>query len=83
MAAPVIETWAALRNAAALAEGRFDPARLEGNHVINGSRNVYALYAHLAPGSVTVSNGEPILAGQLVGVSATPATRRPRTCTSN
>ena len=66
---PVIETWAALRNAMAfgLAKRRLDPARLAGNHVIIGSGSVYALYGHLAPGSVTVSKGEPILAGQLIG----------------
>jgi hypothetical protein len=66
---PVIETWAALRNATAfgLARHRLDPARLAGNHVIIGSASTYALYAHLAPGSVAVSKGEEILAGRLVG----------------
>ena len=63
---PVIETWAALRNATAfgLAEDRLDPARLAGNYVILGSSSTYALYAHLAPGSVTVSKGEAILVGR-------------------
>jgi hypothetical protein len=66
---PVIETWAALRNAMAfgLAKRRLAPARLAGNHVITASGSDYALYAHLAPGSVSVSKGETILAGQLVG----------------
>lgn len=66
---PVIETWAALRSAIAfgLAKRRLDPARLAGNHVITVSGSGYALYAHLAPGSVTVSKGETIVAGQLVG----------------
>ena len=78
------EAWAALGNAMAfgLANRRLAPARLAGNHVITGSGSDYALYAHLAPGSVSVSKGETILAGQLAsGVSVTPATRPPRTCT--
>jgi hypothetical protein len=64
---PVTETWAALRNAFALARGRFEPARLAGNHVIIRSADTYALYAHLAPGSVTVSEGEAVRVGQQVG----------------
>jgi murein DD-endopeptidase MepM/ murein hydrolase activator NlpD len=63
----VSETWAALRNAFALARRRLEPARLAGNYVIIGSASAYALYAHLASGSVTVSKGEAVLAGQQVG----------------
>jgi len=66
---PVIETWAALRNTIAFARARrrLDPARLAGNHVIIGSASRYALYGHLAPGSVSVSKGEAILASQFIG----------------
>jgi peptidase M23-like protein len=64
---PVTETWVAVRNAFALARRRLEPARLAGNYVIMGSSSTYALYAHLAPGSVTVSKGEAVLAGQRIG----------------
>jgi murein DD-endopeptidase MepM/ murein hydrolase activator NlpD len=66
---PVSETWAAVRNAIAFARAQrsLDPARLAGNCVIIGSTGKCALYGHLAPGSVTVSKGGAILAGQLVG----------------
>jgi murein DD-endopeptidase MepM/ murein hydrolase activator NlpD len=67
---PLRETWAALRNAIAFARARhrLDPARLAGNHVIVGSGDVYALYAHLVPGSVSVAEGEAVTAGQVVGL---------------
>jgi hypothetical protein len=66
---PVTESLAAVRNAlaASRSRGRFDPARLAGNHVIVGGSGTYALYAHLAPGSVAVTAGEQISAGALVG----------------
>jgi hypothetical protein len=40
-----------------VARRRLDPARLAGNHVIIGAGRTYALYAHLAPGSVAVRRG--------------------------
>jgi murein DD-endopeptidase MepM/ murein hydrolase activator NlpD len=69
---PVVEAWAALRNAiafgrAARGRQRLDPARLAGDHVIVGSSETYALYAHLAPDSVAVHEGETVMAGQLLG----------------
>jgi hypothetical protein len=66
---PVTESWAAVRNtfAASRARGRPGPARLAGNHVVVGGSDTYALYAHLVPGSVAVSVGEPIASGALVG----------------
>jgi hypothetical protein len=66
---PVSEALAALRNtvAAGLAGRRLDPARLAGNHVITRSGTTCALYAHLAPGSVAVSEGQEVLAGQMIG----------------
>lgn len=66
---PVSEVWAALRNTIAFARSRDrpDPARLVGNHVVIGSASTYAVYAHLAPGSVAVSKGEAIHVGDLLG----------------
>jgi len=69
---PVVEAWNVLRNTiefghAARRERRLDPARLAGNHVIIGSSETFALYAHLAPGSVTVHEGDSVVAGQPLG----------------
>lgn len=46
---------------------RLGPSRLAGNHVILESSGTYALYAHLAPGSIAVSNGEVVEAGRRLG----------------
>jgi Peptidase family M23 len=64
---PVRESWAAVRNTLAFARGRLDPARLAGNHVIMASGGTYALYAHLAPGTVTVARGQQVRAGEVIG----------------
>lgn len=66
---PVRESWAALRNAYRYGTGRrpLDTARLAGNHVIIRSGDVYALYAHLAPGSLTVTRGSWVAAGRQIG----------------
>ncbi|HEX6261362.1 MAG TPA: M23 family metallopeptidase [Actinomycetota bacterium] len=64
---PVVEALAALRNTVALVRGRLDLTRLAGNHVIVESKSVYALYGHLAPGSVTVTKGGAIPAGHVIG----------------
>lgn len=66
---PACESWLALKNAYALglARRRFDPARLAGNHVIVRTGGTYALYAHLAPGSVAVTRGQEVRAGELIG----------------
>ena len=55
----VRESWHALANVVAfgVARHRLDPARLAGNHVIIGAGRTYALYAHLAPGSVGCEGG--------------------------
>lgn len=63
----VRETWAALKNTFLAARGRLDPARLAGNHVIIRSDAAYALYAHLAPGSIPVRMGQRVAAGQEIG----------------
>jgi hypothetical protein len=66
---PVTESWAALRTTIAVGRsGRHvDARRLAGDHVIIGSESTYALYAHLAPGSVAVRVGAKVSIGELVG----------------
>src|SRR5690606_2053650 len=44
-----------------------DPARLAGNHVIVRTDRVVAVYAHLVPGSVTVTPGQQVEQGQVLG----------------
>jgi Peptidase family M23 len=63
----VREAWWAVRTTVAVARRGLDPARLAGNHVILAAAGVYVLYAHLAPGSVAVTGGEQVRAGQLLG----------------
>lgn len=51
---------------------RFDPARdgveaVAGNHVIVQGTLTFALYAHLAPGTVTVTARQEVRAGQVLG----------------
>jgi hypothetical protein len=50
----------------------FDPAKrgidpIAGNHVILGSNGTYAFFAHLAPGTVAVSGGQTVRAGDVIG----------------
>lgn len=48
----------------------FTPARLPmilGNHVIARSGDVIAAFAHLAPGSVTVREGQAVRIGEVIG----------------
>jgi len=65
----VRESCAAVKNLLlfSLVRCRLDPARLAGNHVIIGAEQTYALYAHLAPGSVAVRRGQQVRAGQVIG----------------
>jgi Peptidase family M23 len=63
----VREAWWAVRTTVAVARRGLDPARLAGNHVIVAAAGTYVLYAHLAPGSVAVTSGEQVLAGQMIG----------------
>jgi murein DD-endopeptidase MepM/ murein hydrolase activator NlpD len=51
---------------------RFDPARdgveaVAGNHVIVQGTDAFALFAHLAPGSVAVTDRQEVRAGQVLG----------------
>ena len=62
---PVREAVLALKNGLT-----FEPARLGsilGNHVIARSGNVFAAFAHLAPGSVEVGEGQTVRVGQVIG----------------
>jgi hypothetical protein len=61
------ESWSVVKNTLAFARRGLDAARLAGNRVIVGSDGTYALYAHLAPGSVTVSKGQRIHVGEMIG----------------
>lgn len=65
----VRESWLAVRNLLVLGLARrgFDPARLAGNHVIVRTGGAYALYAHLAPGSVAVTREQEVRAGEVIG----------------
>jgi murein DD-endopeptidase MepM/ murein hydrolase activator NlpD len=62
---PVRESWLALRNAAT-----FGPERLPdilGNHVILRAGAVFGAFAHLAPGSVAVAEGQQVPEGYVIG----------------
>jgi hypothetical protein len=62
---PVREAVLLVRNALT-----FSPARLPsilGNHVIARHGDVIAAFVHLAPGSITVRNGQPIKTGEVIG----------------
>ena len=63
----VRESWAAAKNTWALARRGLDPVRLAGNHVITATGGTYVLYAHLVPGSVTVTSGQQVRAGEAIG----------------
>lgn len=64
---PVRESWVAVRNTVAFARRGPDATRLAGNHVIVGAAGGYALYAHLATGSLAVTSGQRVRAGELLG----------------
>jgi hypothetical protein len=61
------ESWLAVKNTWVFARRGLDPARLAGNHVIMATAGTYELYAHLAPGSVAVTAGQQVRAGQVIG----------------
>jgi hypothetical protein len=46
-------------------ERGFDP--ILGNHVIIRAGEIFALFAHLAPGTVAVKAGQPVHAGEVIG----------------
>ncbi|QYG92478.1 peptidoglycan DD-metalloendopeptidase family protein [Iamia sp. SCSIO 61187] len=63
------EAWAVLRTTLRFAarSGSIDPVQLAGNHVIVRTAHVFAVYAHLAPGSVVVVPGQQVVVGDVVG----------------
>ena len=63
----VRESWLALKNAFVFARRGLDPARLAGNHVIARTGHTYALYAHLAAGSIGVTTGQEVRVGKVIG----------------
>jgi hypothetical protein len=63
----VRESWWAVKTTVAFARRGLDPAQLAGNHVIMGAAGTYALYAHLAPGSVAVTSGQRVRVGEVIG----------------
>jgi len=65
----VRESWAALRTVRSYraSQPTIDTARLAGNHVIIRTDGVFALYAHLAPGSVVVADGDNVAVGDVLG----------------
>lgn len=63
----VRESWHAVKNTLAFARRGLDPARLAGNHVIMEIAGAYALYAHLASGSVVVTKGQHVRTGEVIG----------------
>jgi hypothetical protein len=64
---PVRESWVAVTTTVRFARRGLDPAGLAGNHVIMETAGTYALYAHLAPGSVAVASGQQVRAGEVLG----------------
>jgi hypothetical protein len=63
----VRESWFAVKNMWMFARRGLDTARPAGNHVIVATAGTYALYAHLAPGSVVVTRGQQVRAGEVLG----------------
>lgn len=63
----VRESWFAVKKTLVFARRGLDPARLAGNHVIVETAGTYAVYAHLAPGSVVVTRGQQVRVGEVIG----------------
>jgi hypothetical protein len=63
------ESWIALKTTIRFSrnQGPIDPKRLAGNHVIVRSDDVFALYAHLVPGSVAFGEGQHVSVGDVIG----------------
>jgi hypothetical protein len=61
------ELVVALRNSIRFVPTQDAVNRVAGNHVIVRGAGVFALFAHLAPGTVSVEVGQPVEVGQVVG----------------
>ena len=64
---PLRESWSTVKTTVRFARRGLEPARLAGNHVLMDTAGTYALYAHLAPGSVAVTSGQQVRAGEVIG----------------
>lgn len=64
---PARESWHAVSNTTTFRPTPAGVRRLIGNHVIVRSGTAYAAYAHLAPGSVRVSEGQHVGRGEVLG----------------
>lgn len=65
---PAREQWHAIKTLLRIAlTHRLTARDVAGNHVVVRSDGTYALYAHLAPGTVDVRPGHRVVAGQVVG----------------
>ena len=64
---PGREAWWAVKTTLRVARHGLDPVLLAGNHVITATGGICALYAHLAPGSVAVTRGQRVRAGEVLG----------------
>jgi len=62
---PIREAGLAIKNGLTFRPSRL-PAIL-GNHVILRSGDLYAAFAHLAPGTVSAAEGQAVSAGQVIG----------------
>ena len=62
---PVREAFLALKNGLTFAPAKVPP--ILGNHVFVRSGDVVAVFAHLAPGSVTIDEGQRVRAGDVIG----------------
>lgn len=64
----VRESWLAVKTTVGVARRGVDPVRLAGNHmIVQTTTKIYALYAHLAPGTVAASSGQRVQAGEVIG----------------
>ncbi len=64
---PARESWHAIKSTVSFRPTAADAQRLVGNHVIVRSGGVFAVYAHLVPGSVGVEVGQDVERGDVLG----------------
>jgi hypothetical protein len=57
----------ALRTTVAFDPARHEPSAIAGNHVIVRGAEAFALFAHVAPNTVAVRQGQTVRAGDVIG----------------